>query len=70
MRRFFVLIVLFFLYQTIFALKPDRKYPYRPEYFGLIYKEFKAKMEYNLKLNSLVFSCPRYNTMGFALEKS
>jgi uncharacterized protein len=55
MRRFFILIVLFFSYQTIFALKPDRKYPYRPEYFGLIYKEFKVKTEDNLKLNVWFF---------------
>ena len=55
MRQFFILIVLFFVYQTAFALKPDRKYPYRPEYFGLIYKEFKVKTEDNLKLNVWFF---------------
>ncbi len=55
MRQIFILIVLFFLFQTIFALKPDRKYPYRPEYFGLIYKEFKVNTEDNLKLNVWFF---------------
>jgi pimeloyl-ACP methyl ester carboxylesterase len=55
MQRFLILIVLFFLFQTIFALKPDRIYPYKPEVFGLIYKEFKVKTEDNLKLNVWFF---------------
>lgn len=62
MQRFLILIVLFFSYQTIFALKPDRKYPYKPEYFGLIYKEFKVKTEDNLKLNVWFF--PAQDTLA------
>ncbi len=55
MRRFLILTILFFFISTIFALKPDRNYPYRPEFFGLIYKEFKVKTEDNLKLNVWFF---------------
>ena len=55
MLRFLTLIMLFLSFQTIFALKPDRKYPFRPEKFGLIYKEFKVKTEDNVKLNVWFF---------------
>jgi pimeloyl-ACP methyl ester carboxylesterase len=39
----------------MFALKPDRKYPYRPENFGLIYKEFKVKTSDNYLINTWFF---------------
>ena len=55
MKRLFTFLVLVFLLQTVFALKPERKYQYRPEIFGLIYKEFKVKTEDNLKLNVWFF---------------
>jgi pimeloyl-ACP methyl ester carboxylesterase len=55
MQRFLVLILLFFLYQTIFALKPDREYRYRPENFGLIYKEQKIRTSDNYLINTWFF---------------
>jgi pimeloyl-ACP methyl ester carboxylesterase len=55
MKRLLTFLVLVFLFQSVFALKPERKYQYRPEVFGLIYKEFKVKTEDNLKLNVWFF---------------
>jgi len=34
---------------------PDRRYPFKPEYFGLIYKEFKIKTDDGIKLNVWFF---------------
>lgn len=56
MQRLLILFLLIFPYLPIFAaLKPDRKYSYKPENFGLIYKEFKVNTYDNLKLNVWFF---------------
>ena len=36
MKQYKLLFLLLVVYQTSFALKPDRKYAYRPENFGVI----------------------------------
>jgi pimeloyl-ACP methyl ester carboxylesterase len=54
-RRVSLFLLLILSCQILFALKPVRKYPYRPEYFGLMYKEFKVKTEDKVKLNVWFF---------------
>lgn len=55
MKQYKLLFLLLVVYQTSFALKPDRKYDYRPENFGMIYKEFKVKTADNYKINTWFF---------------
>lgn len=55
MKRFLIFVGLFFIFQTVFALEPDRVYPYRPEAFGLIYKEFTVVTKDHYKINVWFF---------------
>jgi pimeloyl-ACP methyl ester carboxylesterase len=55
MHRFLIFILLISFNQSIFALRPDRVYPYRPDIFGMIYKEFKIKTKDNIKINTWFF---------------
>lgn len=55
MKQFFILFALIFAIKTAYALKPEREYPYRPENFGLIYKEFKVKAVDNVRINVWFF---------------
>ena len=45
-----------FLMQSVYALKPSRKYDFKPESYGMIYKEFKATTSDNFKINVWFFS--------------
>jgi pimeloyl-ACP methyl ester carboxylesterase len=55
MKRLWIFIILVFLMHSVFALKPVKKYDFKPENFGMIYKEFKATTSDNYKINVWFF---------------
>jgi len=55
MKRLFVSLLLFVVLNSIFSLKPVREYPFRPENFGMIYKELKAITSDDYQINIWFF---------------
>lgn len=50
MKRLWIFILLVFLIQSVFALKPVKKHDLKPESFGMIYKDLKATTSDNYKI--------------------
>lgn len=50
-KNIFLCLILFFLIKTGFALKPDTTYSWKPEIYGLMYKEYKVKTKDDYLLN-------------------
>lgn len=55
MKRLWIFILMAFLIQSVYALKPKKKYDFKPESYGMIYKEFKATTSDNFKINVWFF---------------
>ena len=53
MKQSKILILLIFLFflQDVYGLKPDTTYSWKPEIYGLMYKEYKVKTKDNFLLN-------------------
>lgn len=69
MHRFLTTIIsLFLVSQLGSALKPDRKYQFRPESFGLIYKELKIRTSDNYLINTWFFPAQDSVPWGIYLQ--
>lgn len=61
-KNFLLMLLAFFVISPLYAIKPDRKYRFRPEKMGLIYKELDVVTKDGLKISTWFF--PAQNSLS------
>src|SRR4051812_9548554 len=70
MKRFLTLVVVFTVSISAFALSPVREYKFKPEKYGMVYKEEKIPTKDGASLNAWFFETTKKTTNWIVISAS